>query len=260
MRWEELTSVDFEKAVREVGVCIIAFGVLERHGNHLPLGTDFLNGHKLCSRAAEREAAIVFPPFYFGQIYEAKTFPGTLAIDHNTMFDLIQSVFREISRNGMKKIILYNAHGGNSAMLKYLCQCELEKDNDYSLYLYSPEGEERRKIYNEVCETKYHGHACECETSISLHNHEHLIKMDTIPEDEVKPNRDLAHIPNLFTGLSWYGNYPDHYVGNAKVSTKEKGKILFDFEVEQLAKFIKAVKEDTTLARLSKEFHAKTQY
>lgn len=74
MNWEKLTSVEFAEAVKKTDVCIIAFGVLERHGDHLPLGTDYLNGHKIASMAAEIEAAVVFPPFYFGQIYE-EVFP-----------------------------------------------------------------------------------------------------------------------------------------------------------------------------------------
>ena len=78
MQWENLTSPDFATAVRETGVCILTFGVLERHSEHLPLGTDYLNGHKLACLAAAREPAVVFPPFYFGQIYEARCFPGTV--------------------------------------------------------------------------------------------------------------------------------------------------------------------------------------
>jgi creatinine amidohydrolase len=53
MNWEKLTSVEFAEAVKKTDVCIIAFGVLERHGDHLPLGTDYLNGHKIASIAAE---------------------------------------------------------------------------------------------------------------------------------------------------------------------------------------------------------------
>ena len=80
MNWENLTSKEFAQAVKETGVCIVAFGVIERHGDHLPLGTDFLNGHKLATLAAQKESAVVFPPFYFGQIYEARCFPGTVTI------------------------------------------------------------------------------------------------------------------------------------------------------------------------------------
>ena len=55
MQWENLTSPDFGAAVRQTGVCIIPLGVLERHSDHLPLGTDFLNSHKLASLAAEQD-------------------------------------------------------------------------------------------------------------------------------------------------------------------------------------------------------------
>lgn len=260
MNWEKLTSPEFEKAVKETKVCVIAFGVLERHGNHLPLGTDYLNGHKLCTKASEIEPAVVFPPFYFGQIFEARCFPGTVAIAPELLFSLVQNVFDEISRNGFKKIILYNAHGGNDAFLKYISQCQLSKQYPYQIYLFSPYSEERNKFYKEVCETTLHGHACECETSISLHNHEELVKMDTIDKEPFLPKRNLAHINNLFTGLSWYSNYPVHYVGDANVATVKKGKKLFDYDCNQLAKFIKAVKEDTALENLSNEFHSKTVF
>ncbi len=255
MNWENLTAPDFKKAVEECGVCVVAFGVLERHGNHLPLGTDFLNGHKLCTKAASIEKAVVFPPFYFGQIYEARCFPGTIAIDSKILYSLIQNIFEEISRNGFKKIILYNAHGGNDALLKYLCQCQLEKEYPYSLYLFSPYTEERSKLYKEVCDSTVHGHACECETSISLYNHNELVKMEAIDKETFLPLRKLSHIDNLFTGLSWYSNYPTHYVGDAKVATYEKGEKLFEYDARALAKFIKQVKEDNELSKLSKEFH-----
>ena len=55
MQWENLTAGEFKKAMENTGVCIIAMGVLEKHGDHLPLGTDFLNGHKLACLAAEKE-------------------------------------------------------------------------------------------------------------------------------------------------------------------------------------------------------------
>jgi|GEM_PF-1915795 len=36
MQWEELTAGDFQKAVKDTGVCVIAMGVNEKHGEHLP--------------------------------------------------------------------------------------------------------------------------------------------------------------------------------------------------------------------------------
>lgn len=254
MNWEKLTSVEFEKAVKKTKVCIIACGVVERHGDHLPLGTDYLNGHKIATMAAEREEAVVFPPFYFGQIYEAKCFPGTVTLRPSLLFDVIQGVFDEIGRNGFKKIIIYNAHGGNIYLLKYLCQAQLDQEKPYQLYYYQKDLSEQ---YKKVCETNIHGHACECETSVSLANHPELVKMDQLKPDTSYPLKRLAHIDNLFSGLSWYANYPQHYVGNANYASAEKGKILVEAEVKAFAEFIKAVKSDQVLASLSDDFFQK---
>ncbi|HHU80811.1 MAG TPA: creatininase family protein [Acholeplasmataceae bacterium] len=251
MNWEKLTSVEFAEAVKKTDVCIIAFGVLERHGDHLPLGTDYLNGHKIASMAAEIEAAVVFPPFYFGQIYEAKCFPGTITLKPTLLMDVIQGVLDEIGRNGFKKIILYNAHGGNVYLLKYICQAQLDSKKPYQLYYYQKDLSEE---YKSVCETSIHGHACECETSVTLANHPELVKMDKIDKETTYSKKRLTHLSGLFSGLSWYANYPEHYVGNANYATIEKGKKLVDYEVQALAKFIKSVKDDQVLHELSNDF------
>lgn len=255
MNWENLTSQDFTQAVKDTGVCIIAFGVVEKHGEHLPLGTDFLNGHKLATKAAEIEPAVVFPPFYFGQIYEAKCFPGTITIKPPLLLELIQNVLDEIGRNGFKKIILLNAHGGNDFLLKFIAQAQLAEEKPYQVYMYLGDPELREKYY-EIFESELHGHACECETSISLYNHRELVKMENVPQETYYPQRRLAHLKNNFHGLSWYSNYPTHYVGNANYASAEKGEKYFQLKVKSLAKFIAAVKKDQVSAQLSKEFFA----
>lgn len=254
MQWEQLTSTDFAKAADETGVCIIAFGVLERHAEHLPLGTDFLNGHKIASLAAEKEPAVVFPPFYFGQIFEARCFPGTIALKPSLLLEVIQSVLDEIGRNGFKQIILYSAHGGNAHLLPFIAQSSLYEKKPYTVYLYQPVlSEADQNAWAQTIETPLHGHACECETSISLANHSTLVHMDRV-DHETKPLGRLSHIPGAYSGIWWYANYPEHYAGDARSATIEKGEKLRELQVNALAKFIKAVKEDTVTAELEKEF------
>ena len=100
MRWEHLTAPEFARAVRQTGVCVVSMGVLEKHSDHLPLGTDVLNGHRIVCLAAEREPAVVFPPFYFGQISEGRCYPGCLTLKPTLLLDLIEGVCDEIGRNG----------------------------------------------------------------------------------------------------------------------------------------------------------------
>ncbi len=254
MQWEQLTSTDFARAVQETGVCLIAFGVVEKHSEHLPLGTDFLNGHKIACLAAEREAAVVFPPFYFGQIYEARCFPGTVALKPTLLIEVISAVLDEIGRNGFKKIILVNAHGGNAHLLPFLAQSSLYQQKPYTLYLFNPEpDEEEARQWQSIVESEVHGHACECETSVSLANHAGLVHMDRV-QPGTRPLGRLAHVPGAYSGIWWYANYPDHYAGDASYATIEKGEKLRELQVNALARFIKAVKEDTVTQALEKEF------
>src|SRR5579864_2272472 len=73
VHWEELTAADFRQGIeRSQGTCLLPFGILEKHGPHLPLGTDLLDVRYTALHAAEQEYAVVFPEYYFGQIAEAK--------------------------------------------------------------------------------------------------------------------------------------------------------------------------------------------
>jgi len=257
MKWEELTAPDFAKAVKETGgVCLIGAGCVEKHFDHLPLGTDFLNGHKLCSLAAEKEPAVVFPPYYFGQIHEARPFPGTVALDPVLTLQLLMAVCDEIGRNGFRKIIIYNAHGGNTHLLNYACQSCMAERKPYAVYLpdrLCPEA--RRKAWTDILETKVHGHACECETSISLVNHPHLVKMDYIAGRKTEPLGRYDQIPPGRIMTRWYSNFPDHYAGDATAATAEKGEKLRQLQVDSLADYIKAVKNDEVVPTLLKEFY-----
>jgi creatinine amidohydrolase len=255
MQWEELTAPDFEKAVLETGVCIIALGVIERHSEHLPLGTDYLVGHKVACLAAEKEPAVVFPPFYFGQIYEARCFPGTITIEPTLLLNLIQGVFDEIGRNGFKKIITLNAHGGNNHLLGFLHQSSLWEEKSYQIYMPTERlTPERQEAWEAMRETDYGGHGCEWETSAVFGTRPDLVKMERVPEEPAKGLGRLTHLPPTYTAIWWYGDYPDHYAGDARPATLEKGQALIQMEADTLAEYIAAVKADEVVPELNAEF------
>ncbi len=170
VKWEELTAPDFISAVeKSAKTCIIPLGILEKHGPHLPLGTDLISVRETAIRAAEKEFTIIFPPFYFGQIYEARQQPGTVAYSPETVFTVLQETCDELHRNGIEKIILVNGHGGNNSLLPYFCQMQLEKQKDYAVYLFRPEdSEEYQQKLDKMRQTDWDGHAGETETSLML--------------------------------------------------------------------------------------------
>jgi len=112
----------------------------------------------------------------------------------------------------------------------------------------------RKEKWDSILETDQHGHACECETSVSLANHPELVKMDKIPTEPATPLNRMSHIPGNFTGIRWYASYPDHYAGDARSASKEKGEALRELMVDSLVDFIAAVKKDVIAPELEREF------
>ncbi len=77
VHWEELSAAEFRDGIaRAQGTCLLPFGILEKHGAHLPLGNDLLNVRYAALNAAQQEYAIVFPEYYFGQISKRSTNPA----------------------------------------------------------------------------------------------------------------------------------------------------------------------------------------
>ena len=255
MQWENLTSNDLRAAVEATQVCVIALGVVERHSDHLPLGTDFLNGHRIACLASEKEPAVVFPPFYFGQIYEARCFPGTINLKPNLLLDLLWNVFDEIARNGFKKIVLFNAHGGNYHLLRFIGQCSLWEEKPYHLYI--PTDLVDRAEWKAILDTEYHGHACECETSVTLANYPELVHMERVPAVPGDPKGRMSSLPATYNGIWWYADHPEHYAGDARTASAEKGRKLVRLEIEGLARYLAAVKADQIIPTLTAEFFAK---
>jgi creatinine amidohydrolase len=77
--------------------------------------------------------------------------------------------------------------------------------------------------------------------------------MDRVPSKPGEPLKRLNVFAN-FSGVSWYANYPEHYAGDARTATAEKGRALQQIKVKGLANFIRAVKQDQVVPALDQEF------
>ncbi len=268
MQWENLTAKDFPKAVRQSkGVCVLATDVMEKHGDQAPVGTDYLINRCVVHRAAAREPCIVFPPYYFTQIHEAKHQPGAIALSAELMWKLLLECCDEISRNGMKKIIIHNFHGGNIHLMPYFVMMLLEKERDYTVYL--PQGWSKHPDLEKKMagifrgkekEESFGGHGSAWETSMVMAAAPGTVKLkDTIPGVE-KHHGKLDHLPDIMTPVWWYAAFPKHYQGNARPAKQEAGEVLLEGMVRRLVTVVKKVKKDTVAPRLMKEFYGRVKH
>src|SRR6058998_1786271 len=141
-RWDELTASDWPTALeRSARTCILPIGILEKHGPHAPIGSDLIHVREWSARATKKEYAVVFPDYFYGQIYEARHQPGTFALPSRLIWDLLDATCAEIARNGFRKILIVNSHGGNPNFLRFFIQAQLEHQRDYVVYLHEPESD-----------------------------------------------------------------------------------------------------------------------
>ncbi len=253
--WEDLTAPDFAKAVeKSEGVCIIPLGVIEKHGPHLPLGTDVFTSRQISIMAAEKEYCIVFPFYFVGQIFEAKQQPGTIAYSADLLYKFLDETCMEISRNGIKKILLVNGHGGNNNFLLYFCQTQLAKQKDYVVYLFTPEVDaETQKVITSLRKSNTGGHADESETSVMMVVRPDLVKLNQASTQSGEDQNRLK-IKGAYTSIWWYGKYPNHYAGDAKEANLILGETIINQKINQLSTVIKAVKADRSALKLQEEF------
>ncbi len=250
--WEELTAADFAKAIHQSqGVCLLPFGILEKHGPQLPLGTDLINVRYAAEKSVEQEYAVIFPAYYFGQIAEARHEPGTVAYSMHMQLELLQETTDEMARNGCKKIVIVNGHGGNENLLPYFAQTQLQTQHDYVVYVYwwNHDAAGRPAMRSEI-----DMHAGESETSHTMVSRPDLVHADRTPQES---GADLArlHLPDgLYTGIWWYARFPNHYAGDASHANLQLGEFDMKGWISGIANVIRAVKADDASLKLQQQF------
>ena len=257
-KWEELTAADFRDAIAKAqGTCLLPFGILEKHGPHLPLGTDLLNVRYVSEHAAQQEYVVIFPQYFAGQIFEARHEPGTIAYSAEMQMKLLQETTDEMARNGCKKVVIVNGHGGNENLLPYFAQSQLERPHDYVVYVQWGH-EATKKVGAE--KTGPDWHAGESETSNTLVSHPDLVHIDRAKNESGADQRRVKLPENVYTGIWWYARFPNHYSGDGSTATKEQGEADMQSWINTVVKAIRAIKADDESLKLQKEFYEKAQH
>jgi creatinine amidohydrolase len=258
-KWEELTGPDFVQAIHQAqGVCVLPFGIIEKHGPHLPLGTDLLDVRFAVLNAVKQEYAVVFPEYYFGQIFEARQQPGTVAYSLSTQLTLLQETVSEMARNGCGKIVIVNGHGGNESLLPLFAQSQLASKRDYVVYVF---GLAHLNVPGRpALKSKTDMHAGETETAHMMIARPDLVHQDRATEESgADQNRDP--LPGgVYTGIWWYARFPNHYAGQGEAATTELGEFDQKTWSREIAEAIKAIKADNESKKLQDQFFEDAQH
>jgi creatinine amidohydrolase len=96
---------------------VLAFGAVEQHGHHLPLGTDSIFADELGRALAERLDAFLAPTVRIGCSRHHLAFPGTMSVEEETFQRMVGDIVSGWAAHGFRRIVLLPTHGGNFAPL-----------------------------------------------------------------------------------------------------------------------------------------------
>jgi creatinine amidohydrolase len=108
MRYELLTPHHLRTAIASHTPLVLAIGVQEYHGEHLPLGVDLLAVTRCLDRleAEAPERLIILPPFAYGAASHAVAGPasGTLHLEASVFLPTAQALFAALLKVGFRNI------------------------------------------------------------------------------------------------------------------------------------------------------------
>jgi creatinine amidohydrolase len=171
------------------------------------------------------------------------------------MWQMLEETCNELSRNGLKKIILFNGHGGSTYFLDFFCQSQLASRKDYIVVLFQPGADQSLDKEIDALKTaRLDGHAGEEETAMMSFIRPDLVHADALGEESGADLQRLADMPHGFTGIHWYARFPNHYAGDLAQPNARLGELLIEKDAAQLAELIRYLKNNNTIEQLQEEF------
>jgi len=174
----------------------------------------------------------------------------------STFLKLLEEICDEVYRNGFKRILILNGHGGNRRPLSLFVREMQEKGKRYLLYAWVEPMEGLEDLINEIRETEPIGHACEIETSLALHLFPHLCKLERVKGPAKLGPAQIAR--NVRTMADWVCYAIEGYVGDPRAATAEKGRRLFEGWVSRVAKLLEEIRSDRLYEKVMDDYYRRS--
>ncbi len=112
MRYEDLNWMDVERYLQTDDRLMLVLGSCEQHA-YLSLLSDVRIPQALADAASEQTGVLVAPPLNFGSSPYFLAYPGTLSVRVSTLIEIGDDLVRSAYRQGFRRILILNGHGGN---------------------------------------------------------------------------------------------------------------------------------------------------
>lgn len=226
--WLAVKDAPFELAV-------LPWGATEAHNYHLPYSTDVIEGEELAAASAKiawdkGARVIVLPIIPFGVNTGQSDIYLDINLNPSTQFAILCDIAETLNRQGLRKLLIFNAHGGNDfkSMVREL---GLKFPDMFFCITYCLAIVDKKLFFIESGD-----HADEMETSLILHLKSQLV----LPKEQwgagsEKKNKIKAFREGwAWTERKWSQVSEDTGIGNPHFATKEKGEKFFNAIAEKM--------------------------
>lgn len=287
MLWNDLREEEFCSAIeRSRGLCVIPMGCIEKHGQHLPVGTDYFEAITVVKNAAKREEAVIFEPgAWLGEVscFHAFDDPGKMGyrgcigIKQETILTVLAELCDEIARNGFRKILIVNGHGGNRDLLRHFLRTQSYTRKSYatlSTFAFPFNGIAPKRLYNTVTKRQKDfsylteadfetlrrfaesgtggGHADIRETSLIMDYDTSLVAEDRYDAESGASNHRTDYLAEcgVESVNSWLANYPASYEALPPYGASATiGRAMNEICSERMARIFSIIKNDEDCVR-----------
>jgi creatinine amidohydrolase len=248
--WQDRVTDDFERVDPEQAVALLPVAAVEQHGPHLPLSTDALINEGVVRAALPlvREPAqlLVLPALTIGASGEHASFRGTLDVAAATLADAWTDVGRSVARAGVRKLVIFNTHGGQKAVVDTVAlRLRAEHDMLVARATYFAFGAPPGLF--DPAELAHDIHGGAVETSLVMHLAPQLVRRERLADFSGLPQRLAATNALLGVekpiGIGWLSEdlHPAGVCGNAQRADAERGARQLAFLAERLAALVAEV-------------------
>lgn len=221
---------------------ILPVGSLERHGDHLPVGSDTMIAYNLSKLVAEEvKNLMVLPPITYGVSGHLASFDPTLSLEAETLVKIIEDILKSLVKRKLYKIIIFNGHDGNIGSIDIASYKVKEMYPEMKIAVVKPWWILARKLLPPGTFEVWNGegHAGEAETSLISALHPESVDMKyakgSVPVDlwELPEDADIE--------MKWLYNEltPNCATGDPTKASKEKGEKMKKALVKLIVDFIK---------------------
>jgi creatinine amidohydrolase len=242
LNWKQV-----DRLPRSRTLLVLPTAAIEQHGPHLPLATDTLINHLLLGHALVKLPAdlpvYALPALAYGKSNEHAGFPGTLALSAATFMAVVRDVGRSVAEAGFERLVLYNTHGGNRALVDVMAR-DLRAEFGLRTFTLDGSGGAWFEGLSEQ-ERAYGFHAGEVETALLLASVPELVDRSSYAVNYIANLADERPLrpENAPATFAWLTRdiAPDGVMGDPRGATADRGARWIEAAAAQLAEALLAM-------------------